>query len=97
MTLPTDIRIRIDKLFPTASDKQEVERLLLSLWTMYLNVGAEQLARCILVLSDGQVTEIKNIFNSNFFGDPRDVIMCAESKEGNRGNYFIEPFPDTPE
>jgi hypothetical protein len=94
MTLPTDIKNRIDKLFPSAADRQEVERLLISLWTKSLNVGEEQLARSILVLSDGKVSEVKNIFNSNFMGDPRDVIMSAEAKVDNSGHYFVDPFFD---
>jgi hypothetical protein len=95
MTLPTDIKNRLDKLFPVASDRQEVERLLLSLWTTSLNVGEEQLARSILVLSDGNISEVQSIFNSGFMGDPRDVIMSAEAKADNPGHYFIDPFFDT--
>lgn len=95
MTLPTDIKNRIDKLFSVASDRQEVERLLLSLWTISLNVGEEQLARSILVLSDGKISEVKNIFKTNFFGDPRDVIMSAEAKADNPGHYFVDAFFDT--
>jgi hypothetical protein len=85
MILPPDIKDRIDILFPVASEKQEVEQLLLSLWTTPLNVGEEQLARSILILSGGQVSEVRNIFNSRFFGDPRDVIMDAETKANNPG------------
>lgn len=95
MTLPIDIKNRLDKLFPVASDRQEVERLLLSLWATSLNVGEEQLARSILVLSDGNVSEVQNIFNSGFMGDPREVIMSAEAKVDNPGHYFIDPFFDT--
>jgi hypothetical protein len=94
MVLPADIQIQIDKLFPVASDKQEVARLLVSLWTRSLNVGVEQLARSILVLCNGNVAEVVHIFNSDFMGDPRDVIMAAEAKTGNPGHYFIDPFID---
>jgi hypothetical protein len=92
MKLPIDIEYRLDKLFPVASDRLEVERLLLSLWTTSLNVGEGQLARSILVLSDGNVSVVQNIFNSGFMGDPRDVIMSAEAKVDNPGHYFIDPF-----
>ena len=95
MILPTDIKNRLDKLFPIASDRQKVERLLLSIWTTSLNVGEEQLARSILVLSDGNVSEVQNIFNSGFMGDPRDVIISAEEKADNPGHYFTDPFFDT--
>jgi hypothetical protein len=95
MTFPTDIKNHLDKLFPAISDRQEVERLLLSLWTTSLNVGEEQLARSILVLSEGKILEVNNIFNSDFMGDPRDVIMSAEAKAHNPGHYFSDPLFET--
>jgi hypothetical protein len=95
MTIPVDIKKRIEKLFISPADRQKVERLLLSLWTTQLNVGEEQLARSILVLSDGLVSKVSGIFKSDFLGDPRDVIMAAEKKAGNPGHYFIDPFFDT--
>lgn len=91
MTLPSDIKNRLDNLFPIAPDRQEVERLLLSLWTRSLNVGEEQLARSILVLSDGRISEVRKIFDTGFMGDPRDVIMSAEAK-ADPGHYFNAPF-----
>ena len=93
-TLPSDIQDRINQLFPLMAERQEAERLLLSLWTRRLNVGSDQLARSILVLSDGDISVIQQIFNSNFTGDPRDVIVSAEYKKGNLGNYFADPFND---
>ena len=79
MTLfPDDIENKIEQLFPGSTDRQEVEKLLLTLWTTSLNMGADQLARGILILSDGQLFEIKKIFASDFYGDPKDVIMSAE-------------------
>ena len=96
MTLiPNDIENKIEQLFHSYTDRQEVQKLLLTLWTTSLNVGADQLARSILILSDGQLFEIKKIFASEFYGDPRNVIMSAEAKIGNPGHYFIQPFPDT--
>jgi hypothetical protein len=95
MTLPADIKKRINFLFTSAEDQQEVEKLLLSLWTIPLNVGEEQLARSILVLSDGKLASIRNLFSSNFSGDPRDVIMNAEAKMNNPGHYFVDPFSDS--
>lgn len=95
MSLPPDIKNRLEKLFPDISNRHEVEQLLLSLWTTSLNVGEAQLARSILVLSEGKISEVRNIFNSHFMGDPRDVIMSAEAKAGNPGHYFVAPFFDT--
>jgi hypothetical protein len=69
--LPCDIENKIEQLFQSYADRQEVHKLLLTLWTTSLNVGAGQLARSILILSDGQLSEIKRIIASNFFGDPQ--------------------------
>jgi len=92
--LPDDINARIVQLFPSSHDRQHVRELLKSLWVISLNVGPDQLARSILILSNGQISEIEYIFSTHFSGDPRDIIMEAESKIGNPGHYFIQPFID---
>ncbi|AIM37863.1 hypothetical protein KO02_15090 [Sphingobacterium sp. ML3W] len=92
--LPEDINTRISQLFPSSTDRQRVIELLKSLWVTPLNVGADQLARSILVLSDGQLSEVEHIFLTHFSGDPRDIIIQAESKIGNPGYYFNQPFVD---
>jgi hypothetical protein len=94
-SLPIDIKKRISLLFTSDADQQEIEKLLLSLWTIPLNVGEEQLARSILILSDGELAKVRNLFSSNFNNDPRDVIMEAEAKRDNPGNYFVDPFTDS--
>ena len=92
--LPDDIKNKIEQLFLSSLDREKVTELLKSLWTASLNVGADQLARSILTLSNGQLLEIESIFLTHFFGDPRDIIMQAENKIGNPGHYFIQPFTD---
>jgi hypothetical protein len=68
--------------------------LISSLWHKTLNVRPDQLAPSILVISGSQLSKLEEIFDSNFYGDPRDVIMEAEGKCGNPGHYFIQPFSD---
>ncbi len=92
--LPSDIEKKIDQLFQTAEERQEVKEILLELWELRLNVGTDQLARSLLVLSNGQLPEIKKIIASGFTGDPRDVVMSAENKMGNPGHFNMEPFAD---
>jgi hypothetical protein len=92
MGIPDDIKEKISQLFNSPADRQEAEQLLQSLWTTSLNVGSGQLARSILVLSEGQISAIREIIESGFHGDPRDIIMDAEKKAGNPGHYFSTPF-----
>jgi hypothetical protein len=90
--LPIDIETKIERLFPNLVEKAQVYNLLLSLGDKNLNVGAEQLARSILIISDGQFSVLLKIFESNFYSDPRDLIIEAEIIVGNTGDYFITPF-----
>lgn len=92
MILPADIEIIISKLFTTDSETSEVRNLITTLWTIPLNVGPEQLARSILVLSDGRISEVRNYFSSNFLGDPRDVVINAEQKIGGPGHFLTKPI-----
>lgn len=93
-TLPPDIKYKIGQTYESSIERQEVEQLLQTLWTISLNVGAEQLARSILTIADGNFIEVKKIFSTHFSGDPRDIIMQAKIKIGNPGHYFIRPFDD---
>ena len=90
--LPIDIENKIKLLYSDSKDRESATKLLRSLWHTSLNVGEEQLARSILTIAGSDIHVIKKIFDSNFFGDPRDVIMEAEKKTGNPGHYFIKPF-----
>lgn len=90
--LPSDINSKIEQTFNSSVDRKKAQQLLLTLWAMQLNVGADQLARSILILSDGNISELNRIFSTHFSEDPRDIIMEAEIKVGNPGLYFINPF-----
>ena len=91
--LPKDIENKIDRIF-AVTERAEIKRLLLDLWSRNLNVGADQLARSILYLSDGNLDKLRTIFEKEFYGDPRDVIMMAEEKAGNPKHYFIISFDE---
>jgi len=59
-----------------------------------LNVGAVQLARGILIISNGDVDKVLEIFDSTFYGDPRDLLVTANemSKSSHYGlNEFLVP------
>lgn len=86
-----DIYKTIFEQFFSPDEKLEAETLLQSIKKNHITVGADQLARAILVLADGNITELKRIVDSNYLGDPRDVIMMAVAKTKN-GSYFTNPF-----
>ena len=91
--LPDDIQAKITQLFRDPADRTAAEKLLFALWSdPRLTVGPAQLARSILVLCDARVTEIERIIQSDFCGDPRDVLVSADAKLGYPGHYGNEPF-----
>ena len=96
MIIPEDILNKINKLYSNSSDREIAQKFIESLWGQSLNVGPEQLARSILIISDGDLSELKRIFETRFLGDPRDVITMAKSKiHGHgHGHYFTDPFKD---
>jgi hypothetical protein len=92
ITLPEDITRKIRELFGEDS-RDEVVQLLCSLWSAGpLTVGPDQLARSILVLSDGNIEQVRAIFESQFWQDPRDVVVAADEKLGRPGHYLTESF-----
>lgn len=94
MELPEDIENKINQLFADADDNTEVKKLIIDLRMRPLNVGKAQLARSILIVSDGRIEKIRDMFQRDFYGDPRDILIMAENKSGNPGHYFIPPFDE---
>lgn len=93
MELPQDITNKINTLFPLEADRVQATELLEALWTESLTVGPAQLARSMLVLSKGDLHNMREL-KKNYRGDPRDIIMEAEGLLGNPGHYLVEPFED---
>ncbi|GAC1351486.1 MAG: hypothetical protein NVS3B20_02260 [Polyangiales bacterium] len=91
MRIPSDITLEIQRLFD-GSERARVSELITRLWFMHVTVGADQLARSILVISEGRVEEVERIFASSFDGDPRDVVVEAERRLGWPGHYLCKPF-----
>ncbi len=91
--IPEDIYTEIMRLFPEKNIQSKVIELIESLWDTLLNVSAHQLARSVLVISKGDFSTLKNIYNDNFFGDPRDIISRAEDILGNPKHYLTKAFP----
>lgn len=93
MELPPDIINKINTLFPLEADRAQATQLLEALWTESLTVGPAQLARSMLILSKGDLQNMREL-KKNYRGDPRDVIMQAEALLGNSGHYLVDPFED---
>lgn len=85
--LQDDILQRIMKDFTGIVDRVTVINLFQSVSQETINVGIEQLQRSILVIAAGNITEVQRIFDTGFYGDPRDLIIIAEAKAGYPGCY----------
>ncbi|MDR2905965.1 MAG: hypothetical protein LBU73_08430 [Helicobacteraceae bacterium] len=90
-SLPEDILNKIESDFKGKAAGDYVKAKLLTLYTKNLNVGAEQLMRCVLAIANGDQNEVDNIFNSNFYNDPRDVLVEATVRD-NSVNYGLSKF-----
>jgi hypothetical protein len=88
-----DILNRIKKDYKRKSENNYVKNKLLTLYTKNINIGIEQLMRCILVIANGEKCIIDKIFKENFYNDPRDVAMEAMAID-NSINYGINRFED---
>lgn len=85
--LQDDILQRIMKDFTGITDRVAVINLFQSVSQEAITVGMEQLQRSILVIAAGNFNEVQRIFDTGFYGDPRDLIMIAEAKAGYPGSY----------
>ena len=90
--IPDDIKGKVREIFPDEADQDYILQQLGTLWRMPLNVGPAQLARAILVLSGSSRSRFDALFDGDFMGDPRDLLVSAEEKSGNPGHYGSAPF-----
>jgi hypothetical protein len=87
--LPVDIFEKINSDYKTREERNYVIKKFSTLFSESLNVGIVQLIGSILVIADGKIDEIDRIFESNFHGDPRDLIMYATERIKNETFYGI--------
>lgn len=90
--LPNDIKTHIDEQFPNPNEKQEVLGMMKDIGQNSFNVGKDQLIRSILIIAQNDKSKIKRIIDSDYYGDPRDVIMEAMGVPGNNNDHGITPF-----
>jgi hypothetical protein len=93
-TLTSDIQQIINQTFEKIDDRTYITEKLLSLWVIPLNVDPDQLAKCILFLADGKIEIVNEIFESNFHGDPRDLLMYGMDKSKEKINILIKKLQE---
>jgi hypothetical protein len=89
--MPKDILDKMKTDFKSIDEIEYIKNKLFSLYSINLNVGAEQLMRSILVIANGKIDLFNKIFDTDFYNDPRDVIMEAMSIN-DKINYGLEKF-----
>jgi hypothetical protein len=90
--LPEDIKMRINQKFPNPMDNKEVMKMMDEIGTDTFMVGKDQLIRSILIIADKDKNKIRQIIDSNYYGDGRDVIMESMGTPGNTNDHGMTPF-----
>ena len=80
MKIEVDIIEEIEKQVEVNTERSNLMELCEKVAELNLNVGNNQLLRCLLQLSNFDAMKFKEIVDSNFTGDPRDVLMEANNK-----------------
>ena len=90
--LPEDVLVRVKSDFPDKGDFEEVMRVIDHVRNDSLNVGWVQLVRAMLILAEGDIQIIRDILQTGYRGDPRDVIMEMMAKPGVNNDHGLSPF-----
>ena len=93
LRLPVDLQERIAELYRDDETRNTISESLDKLWDGGINVGAPQLARAIIFLSNGDLEKFWNLRNT-FLGDPRDLLYEATSHLVNSNYSFSQPFSE---
>ena len=89
--LPKDIVQRIEDTFADPEIQLKVIESLEAL--PQINVGQNQLRRGIVFLADGDY-ELFLKLRRSFLGDPRDLLVEANSRLENQDYWFGSPFEE---
>ncbi len=90
--LPDDILLRIQQKFPNPKDREEVLKMMDEIKKDAINVGKEQLIRSILIIADKDKNKIRQIIDSKYYGDPRNIIIEAMEVPGNENDHGMTSF-----
>lgn len=90
--IPKDIILKLKQDFKNDNEYDEALKLILHIRQENLNVGWVQLSRSIILIADGNIRKLKQIIESGYYGDPRDVIMEMMQIPGNTNDHGLTPF-----
>ena len=90
--IPKDIILRLKHDFDNEVEYQEALDMLNQVKHDVLNVGWIQLSRAIILIADGNINKMKEIIESGYDGDPRDVIMNMMGLPNNTNDHGMTPF-----
>lgn len=90
--IPRDILERLRNDYRNEKDYAEALNIVEQVKVDILNVGWDQLIRSMLLIADGNLETMKQIIESKYYGDPRDVIMKMMSMPEVANNYGMTPF-----
>ena len=60
----------------------------------HIPVGWIQLSRAVIIVAEKDISKMKSIIESLYWGDPRDVLVGSSTYPGQDGNYGRYPFSD---
>jgi len=84
--------MRINQKFKNPTENKEVMKMMDEIGTATFMVGKDQLIRSILIIADKDKNKIRQIIDSNYYGDDRDVIMESMGIPGNINDHGMTPF-----
>ena len=90
--VPKDIIFKLNQDFKNEDEYGEALKIILQIRKENLNVGWIQLSRSIILIADGNIEKMKQIIKSDYYGDPRDVIMEMMRIPGNTNDHGLTPF-----
>ena len=89
--VPDDILRKVTEQYGYFKEGDLAQELVEKVMQRSLNVGEAQFCRAILILSNGDLEELKVL--SNIPEDPRDTLVKANGATNGKYGYFFEPFP----
>ena len=92
MKIAKDIVDEIESKLLGDQRTQELLKLCKDIYQRNFNVGHDQLLRSMLMVSKFDAEKFKEIIDSNFLGDPRDVLVSAQTQNESI-NYGLSKFP----
>lgn len=93
--IPEDIIQRLKHDFENKEEFEKAIGLINLVKQDTLNVGWLQLSRAIILIADGNLDKMRELIESDYHGDPRDVIMDMMGLPDNTNDHGMTPFKRT--